>query len=212
MALGCEISCKQKQSLVRLSVVIASLTGTVLSASAGAVVIDVQGVGFLLQTSSKTSLSLTVSAKATLFTSLVVREDALSLFGFLSQRELEVFDLLRSVNGVGPKSALGILSELSVDQIAEAVSLDSDGTFKAVSGIGVKTAKLITLTLSGKLGSIGSGSSSSGSIESAISALMGLGYSEKDSRSAVLSESIEGISDSALLKRSLKTLAKGKSR
>ena len=132
---------------------IASLTGKILSSSNGQVVIDVQGVGYLVNTTSQASKSLEIGNTSRFFTNLVVREDSMTLFGFLQSRELEIFELLLSVNGVGPKSALAILSQLSVDQISAAVFNETDATFKSVSGIGAKTAKLIVLTLSGKLGS-----------------------------------------------------------
>ena len=80
-----------------------------------------------------------------------MREDDLSLFGFATRAELEVFDLLRGVSGVGPKSALGVLSTLSPDEIARAVAVEDDAPFRKVSGIGPKTAKLIAVSLQGKL-------------------------------------------------------------
>ncbi len=82
---------------------------------------------------------------------MVVREDSLTLFGFGTRDELDVFDLLIGVTGVGPKSALGVLSALSPEQVAEAVQRDDDAVFRKVSGIGPKTAKLITVSLAGKL-------------------------------------------------------------
>jgi Holliday junction DNA helicase RuvA len=190
--------------------VIASLNGTVSSIGAGTTVVEVSGVGYLVQTTHKAAKSLAIGQKITLHTCLVVREDSFSLFGFLDSAEQTVFDLLRSVNGVGPKSALAILNDLSVDQIAEAVASDSDSTFKAVSGIGAKTAKLITLTLADKFG--GSGTTSGSVLESSIAGLIGLGYSERDSRSAVARVANEGHSEGEILKLALQQLAKAKSR
>jgi holliday junction DNA helicase RuvA len=187
--------------------VIASLTGEVQSSSNGLLVIDVAGVGYLVHTSSKTSASISRGEQLTIFTSLVVREDALTLFGFLDPAELEVFELLRSVNGVGPKSALAILGELSVDQISSAVASESDSTFKAVSGIGAKTAKLITLTLAGKLDASSTGGVGGLISEETVSALVGLGWSEKQSREALARSSKPGMSSEELLKAALKSLA-----
>ncbi len=85
-------------------------------------------------------------------TALVVREDDLSLYGFAEADELAVFDLLRGVSGVGPKSAMGVLAAMSPAELAQAVSLEDDGAFRRVSGIGPKTAKLIVVSLAGKLG------------------------------------------------------------
>lgn len=94
---------------------------------------------------------LSVGDMVLLYTSLVVREDSLTLFGFASSEELEVFGVLLGVNGVGPRSALGVLSALTPQEIALAVEQDDEKPFKKVSGIGPKTAKLIVLSLAGKL-------------------------------------------------------------
>jgi Holliday junction DNA helicase RuvA len=139
-----------------------------------------------------------------------VREDAWTLFGFETRQELEVFELLRSVNGVGPKSALSILNQMSVDQISQAVSQESDESFKAVSGIGSKTAKLITLTLAGKLVGSGAKGSASSVSESAVSALVGLGWSERQSRDALQQVGTKEMSDKQLLKAALQVLSKAR--
>ena len=186
---------------------IASLTGEVLSSSNGQVVLDVAGVGYLINTTPAVAGSLTIGHSLRFFTSLVVREDALTLFGFLDADQLEVFELLRSVNGVGPKSALAILGELGVDQIAQAVASEADQVFKAVSGIGVKTAKLIVLSLAGKMGASKTGSSSPSS-EIAVAGLIGLGWSDRQSRDAITSVAAPGMSDKELLKAALQILSK----
>ena len=189
---------------------IASLTGTVLSSSNGQVVIDVQGVGYLVHSTAQTASSISPGENFSFHTSLVVREDAWTLFGFETKQELEVFELLRSVNGVGPKSALSILNQLSVEQIAQAVSQDSDESFKAVSGIGSKTAKLITLTLAGKFVSPTPSSSTSSGSESTVSALVGLGWSEREARDALQQINAKGLSDKQQLKSALQVLSKAR--
>ena len=131
---------------------IASLRGSVRSASAGRVVLDVGGVGYLVFTTSRLSLGLSAGDALEVETSYIVREDSATLFGFATVQERELFDLLRSVTGVGPKSALAILNELDAEAVAMAVANEDDIAFKAVSGIGPKTAKLIVVTLAGKLG------------------------------------------------------------
>ena len=189
---------------------IASLTGMVLSSSNGQVVIDVAGVGYILNTTSST-VSLTTEGITTSFhTSLVVREDALTLFGFVSRSELEVFELLRSVNGVGPKSALSILNQMSVAQIAQAVAEEADAAFKAVSGIGSKTAKLITLTLSGKMSAPSTKGAPASQGEKAVNALVGLGWGERQARDAVHEVGNPEMSDKDLLKAALRTLSKAR--
>ena len=189
---------------------IASLTGLVLSSSNGQIVIDVQGVGYLVHSRSATVASISQGESVSFFTSLVVREDAWTLFGFESKQELEVFELLRSVNGVGPKSALSILNQMSVEQVAQAVSEESDESFKAVSGIGTKTAKLITLTLAGKLIASGSKGSTSSISEGAVSALVGLGWSERQSRDALQQVATKDMTDKQLLKSALQVLSKAR--
>jgi Holliday junction DNA helicase RuvA len=147
-----------------------------------------------------------------MLTVLIVREDSLTLFGFLDSMELETFDLLRSVNGVGPKSALSILSALSVQEIADAVASESDIVFKSVPGVGVKTAKLITVSLAGKLPWGAGNANSSTTGRPTIDALVGLGYSEKEASKAVANVSSEDLSSQDILKLALQNLAKGGSK
>jgi Holliday junction DNA helicase RuvA len=172
--------------------VISSLRGTVLSASGGTAVIEVGGVGFAVQLTPDHVLSLRVGEEAFLHTSLIVREDALQLFGFADREQLEVFELLNGVSGVGPKSAIGVLSVLSPDEIAEAVSADDDAPFRKVSGIGPKTAKLIVLSLTGKIAVVRrparatkAAAAPSSVSDSVLVALMGLGWPEKVAAEAV---------------------------
>ena len=186
---------------------IASVSGKVLASTLGAVTIEVGGVGLLVNTTNRIAAELNVGQSVTLFTVLVVREDSLTLYGFLEALELETFDLLRSVNGVGPKSALSILSSLSVKEIADAVASESDSVFRSVSGVGVKTAKLIALSLAGKI-SGGLASVSSGSGRASVDALIGLGYSEKEATLAVRKVSSPNLSDQDVLKLALQQLAK----
>lgn len=188
---------------------IASLSGTVASISGSQIVVDVQSVGYLVHSTNQAVKDLQVGAQITLHTSLVVREDSFTLYGFADKRDLEFFDLLRSVNGVGPKSALSILSELSADEIASAVSNESDQTFKSVSGIGAKTAKLIVVSLAGKLSSGKAGVDGSSSA-SAIRALVGLGWSEKQARDAVGAASKQASTQEQILKDALKLLSKAR--
>mgnify|MGYP002654771474 CR=1 FL=1 len=189
---------------------IASLTGLVLSCSNGQIVLDVQGVGYLVNVTAHTAGSVTEGSNVSFNTSLVVREDNWTLFGFETRQELEVFELLRSVSGVGPKSALSILSQLSVEQISQAVSDDSDESFRAVSGIGSKTAKLITLTLAGKIVGSGSISNTSKFSESAVGALVGLGWSDRQAREALQQVVTSEMSDKQLLKAALQVLSKAR--
>jgi Holliday junction DNA helicase RuvA len=189
--------------------VIASVSGKVLATTLGAVTVEVGGVGLVVNTTSRISSSISVGQPALFVTVLVVREDSLTLFGFLDAVELETFDLLRSVNGVGPKSALSILSSLSVQDIADAVAAEADEVFRSVTGVGAKTAKLITVSLAGKLPWAFGGSAIAGSSRASVEALVGLGYSEKESSQAVSKVSRAGLSDEQVLKLALQHLARG---
>ena len=164
---------------------ISSVRGTVLSALGTTVVIEVGGVGLALQVTPNIALSVRVGEEARLVTTLIVREDSLTLYGFRAAEELAVFELLIGVTGVGPKSALGVLTVLAPHQIAQAVAVEDDGVFRKVSGIGPKTAKLIVLSLTGKL-AVTQGLGASGHAPAAASvaasvqaALIGLGWSER---------------------------------
>ena len=130
---------------------IASLTGTVQSSTLNSLVLDVSGVGYLVQVTPSLALSVKVGDSLALVTAFVVREDAFTIYGFASNEELQTFDLLRSVTGVGPKSAMSIIHQLGVEALSQAVATEDDSAFKTVSGIGPKTAKLIVVTLAGKL-------------------------------------------------------------
>lgn len=177
---------------------ISSLRGTVVHLDADSVVVEVGGVGFAVAVTPQVSRSAHVGEPLMLHTTLIIREDALSLFGFESREELTVFGQLLSVTGVGPKSALGILATLTVPQIADAVSADDDAPFRRVSGIGPKTAKLIVVQLAGKIvASHPSGSTSDAAASSTIptqvvQALIGLGWSER-----VAAEAVTSVADSA---------------
>jgi Holliday junction DNA helicase RuvA len=178
------------------------------------VVLDVGGVGYSVQTTTTVTASLKMSEQAHLFTTLVVREDAFTLFGFLDSAELETFDLLRSVTGVGPKSALSILSSMTLEQIALAVSAENDAAFKIVPGIGPKTAKLIIVTLAGKLHSANGADAPKVNHGGVVSALVGLGWPERSAIDAVTSASRQFDSlpsENELLRAALALLGTSKS-
>lgn len=167
---------------------ISSVRGTVLSASGTAVVIEVGGVGLRVSVTPQLALTLSPGSDTMVHTTLIVREDDLSLYGFAEREELEVFDLLRSVTGVGPKSAQGVLASLTPRQVAVAVADDDDAAFRRVSGIGPKTAKLIVLSLTGKLDvapSAPSVTAASTTAADVLVALVGLGWSEKEAQAAI---------------------------
>ena len=170
---------------------ISSVRGPVLSAVGSTVVVEVGGVGLGVQVTPATALSLRVDDETRLLTVLIVREDSLTLYGFPTSEELAVFELLVGVTGVGPKSALGVLAVLTPNQIGQAVADDADAVFRKVSGIGPKTAKLIVLSLAGKLVVTATASASArptgaSSVAASVqAALIGLGWSERVAAEAV---------------------------
>jgi Holliday junction DNA helicase RuvA len=196
--------------------VIASLNGRIIALESSSAVVDVAGVGYLVQITPSTSRNLQLDHSAFLFTSMIVREDGFTLYGFSTLAEQRIFDLLRSVTGVGPKSALAILGELSVDQIVDSVSHENDAAFRAVSGIGPKTAKLIIVTLAGKLGNSSTRSKSVGGTDLSvvIAALTGLGWNERSAVDAA-SKASDALGATAstnnLLKAALAQLGSSKS-
>lgn len=176
--------------------------------------IEVGGVGFRIEIPTRVKGAQVGNALA-LHTQLVVREDALTLFGFATADELDMFNLLISVAGVGPRSALGVLSALTPGQIAAAVHSEDEKPFRKVSGIGPKTAKLIAVQLAGK---IDPGSYAAEGVREAadgvparanvVEGLIGLGYSETQAESVVEDALSAGAStdEPALLRASLALL------
>ena len=196
---------------------ISSVRGTVLAAAGTNVVVEVGGIGLAITVTPQHTLSLRIGSEARILTALIVREDDLALFGFAEASQLAVFDLLRGVSGVGPKSAMGVLSMLSPDEIAAAVNREDDSAFRKVSGIGPKTAKLIVVSLAGKLvasprAEAPLGMPDGGRVrQSVIDALVGLGWSERVAEDAA-QDALEGAvaaqreSVPALLRLALTTL------
>jgi holliday junction DNA helicase RuvA len=176
---------------------ISSVRGSVLSAGGGLVVIEVGGVGLAVQVTPQQALLARIGEEARLHTALIVREDDLSLYGFATAEELVVFDLLRGVSGVGPKSALGVLATLTPEQVAQAVADEDDAPFRKVSGIGPKTAKLIAVSLAGKLAPVAAaaavpvGAPGTDVTAAVVAALVGLGWNERTAAQAVDEASAE---------------------
>lgn len=174
-----------------------SLSGFLLHSEIGFVVIDCGGVGFKCATTMNTLKKLPkLGEKATLFTHLNVREDALVLFGFADIGELNCFKMLISVSGVGPKAGLAILSELSPEQFALSVATGDAKALTRAQGVGAKLAQRIVLELKDKIKSetISFGMdmmsfnnlpSEGGNTGEAISALVVLGYSRSEASLAV---------------------------
>ena len=168
---------------------ISTVTGTIRSLSQDKLVIEVGGVGLSVLINPPTSLALTLGAQTTLYTSLVVREDSLTLFGFLSEEVRNLFELVQTVSGVGPKVALSIMGALTPEDLARAISQEDTSAIERVPGIGKKGAQRMILELKGKLSDLSSGTTYKGHQpawrEQLLSALVSLGFSPKESDSAI---------------------------
>ena len=205
---------------------IASVRGTVAAVSPDGAVIEMGGFGVAVSCSPGTLARLRIGEQARLATSLVVREDSLTLFGFADDDERALFELLQTANGVGPKLAQTILGVHPPREVRRAIATNDLPALMQVSGIGRKGAERIVLELRDRIGSIDSGSDAaiSGGSVAAVApwrdqlshALAGLGFSSKESGEAVdvlaaqLAESGEPADLSALLRQSIQLLGRGR--
>ena len=164
---------------------IAMLTGDVRSITPEKIILDVGGVGYSINVTPATSATLLLGSTLTIHTSLVVREDSMTLYGFIDLLSRETFELVQTVSGIGPRVALSILAHLAPEQLGQAIAAESVEIISSVPGIGKKGAQRILLELKGKLTSTGSSSSHSTSHvalwrEQLLGALTSLGYLAKD--------------------------------
>jgi holliday junction DNA helicase RuvA len=189
--------------------VIASLSGGVAAVHPSAVVIDVGGVGILVACIPQTAASVRVGDVLMLHTSLIVREESLTLYGFLDTEQRDVFDLVQTVSGIGPRTALAVLSTLAPDDLRRAISADDVASLTRVPGIGSKGAQRMIIELKDRLRSVqGShGGNATAGPETVREALMSLGWSAKDAERAVTAVSGDGDTDtSSLLREALRYL------
>lgn len=163
---------------------IGSLTGIIAAKGARQLIVDVGGVGYSVFVSTGTLFSVEVGSSLTLYTHLSVREDALELFGFSEHSELSLFELLISVSGVGPKSALAILSLSTPEHVRRAISEGDVSALTKVSGIGKKSAEKIIIELRDKVGASTNDALASGEAD-VLDALRALGYSLSEARAAL---------------------------
>jgi len=174
---------------------IASIRGEVLAIIDNSVVIDVGGVGISTLVVERTLQTLSIGSKATLHTSLMVREDSLTLFGFEETQERDLFVLLQTVTGIGPRVAQSILNTLTVSDLRNAIGNESAGALEKVSGLGKKGAARIILELKDKVSGVShrSASGDSGWQSSISAALSGLGFTGREIDQAISSVSITAL-------------------
>jgi len=185
------------------------LTGTLIHKNERHFVVDVAGVGYkvaaTLETLEKGKLQETIS----LWTHLVVREDVLDLYGFKEIQDLTFFELLMTVSGIGPKSALGILNVADVKTIHKAITTGDTSYLTKVSGIGKKTAEKIVRELKEKVGAVDGKETGTAQGElDAVEALQALGYSRDEAREAVKKIDPSITDAGARVKAALKNLGK----
>ncbi|MDE3227494.1 MAG: Holliday junction branch migration protein RuvA [Acidobacteriota bacterium] len=200
---------------------ISLLNGTVRSVSSDRLIVEVGGFGVSVLVNPQTSAQATLGAQIQLFTSLVVREDSLTLFGFINDESRALFELVQTVSGIGPKVALSILGALTPEDLGRAIAQEDVAVIEKVPGIGRKGAQRLILELKGKLSDLSTGQSYTSHQpawrEQLTSALVSLGFSPKESDAAisnVVSELQSNDVDASTLDLSelLKlTLASGKS-
>lgn len=187
---------------------IASLSGTVRHKGLGSLVVDVSGVGYRVAVPTDVSLTTSLSAPIFLWTHLAVRENALDIYGFSDRETLEIFELLITISGIGPKTALGILNITSPATLRQAVASGDTSYLTRVSGIGKKNADKIVLELKGKLELSEEEKGVDARAEGdALEALIHLGFSERDARDALkgIDKDIKGSSER--VRAALKSLA-----
>ena len=190
---------------------ISSISGSVKSTSINSLVVEVGGVGLLLQVPIHIAAKMQVGERVSFHTYLIVREDALTLYGFTEIVDRDFFELLLSVTGIGPKVAQSILANSDASSIANAIITSNLKSLEAVPGLGKKGAQRLVLELKDKAAVFASGISGSNlTISNQVeNALQGLGYSNKEAISmlnqVMKNEKIEGLSVGQVLKLALKS-------
>jgi Holliday junction DNA helicase RuvA len=190
---------------------ISHLKGKIIFRGDRFVVLDVSGVGYHIYVTPDALRRLPKEGgEISFWTHLYVRENIMELYGFFERSELQFFEMLISISGIGPKGALGVLSVASVDTLRKAISAGDTSYLTKVSGIGKKIAEKIVLELKEKLGGADfiSGSETLQEEQDAIEALQALGYSMSEAREALKQISVDISGTSARVKEALKNLGK----
>ncbi len=187
---------------------ISKITGQLIHKTDKFVIIETNGIGYKVFANTELLSLIKENEKVKVWTYLAVRENALDLYGFSSKKELDFFELLITISGVGPKTALNILNVATVDSLRKAISSGETSHLTKVSGLGKKMADKIVLELKGKLGSYEEVALGLKEEIDALEALKSLGYTHKESREALqeIDKSITSTSDR--VKAALKHLGK----
>lgn len=192
---------------------IGCLTGKIISKKPTRIILDVSGVGYLVNISINTFEKLPDEGEAaSVFTYLAVREDSLTLFGFFTEAEKQMFELLISVNGIGPKLAQSVLSGIQIEDLKDAIKSGNLSRIIAVPGIGRKTAERILIDLKDKMDTIVSEAGAAGIPfkikDDAVMALTTLGYNQKTADKAVrdILAAVPNIQLEELIKSALSNL------
>jgi Holliday junction DNA helicase RuvA len=191
---------------------IGKLTGTLLEKNPPEVLLDCHGVGYEVYVPMSTFYNLpALGERVSLLTQFIVREDAQLLYGFATAPERQAFRELIKISGVGPRTALSVLSGMGVADLAQAVTLQEAGRLVKVPGIGKKTAERLLLELKGKLGAdmgaVAGGAARSDAQADILQALLALGYNDKEAAAALKALPADvGVSDG--IKLALKALAR----
>jgi Holliday junction DNA helicase RuvA len=200
---------------------ISLLTGTIRSLTSDRAIVEVGGVGLIVVVTPSTSAQITLGSQQQFFTSLVVREDSLTLYGFLTDEAKGLFELVQTVSGIGPKVAMSIVGAMSPEDLARAISQEEISIIEKVPGIGRKGAQRLILELKGKLSDLSNNKTYRAHQpawrEKLVSGLTSLGFSPKEADGAITEVaanlSAEGVDASTVdLSELLKmALASGKS-
>ena len=170
---------------------ISFVRGSVVAIASDSLVVDIGPIGMTVTVTPATALSLRVGEHVQLITSMVIREDSWTIYGFLDPDEKSVFELVQTVNGIGPRIALAVLATMSPDDLRRAIASDDAKSLTKVSGLGAKGAQRVILELRDRIGAASSGSVttaiSTGSWQSSVHAgLTSLGWSAKEADSAIV--------------------------
>lgn len=194
---------------------ISYVKGTVAYIGNDCIVVDNNGIGYNIQVSPSTASAVVMEKEVKIYTYMNVKENELSLFGFLTKEELNMFNLLIGVNGVGPKSAVAMLGALSPSQLALAIATEDIKALSVGQGIGKKIAQRIALELKDKVGAdtINTGVEivqkvdvTTGERAEALSALMALGFTKNEAENAIKAVFVNGMATEEIISKALKVV------